>query len=79
MCGNFILPRGEKSLWIFCSSVQLDFTINQQRRIADFIDCKVADINAIISAKQEQLTVLDEYKKSTIYEYVTGKKEVPNE
>ena len=29
MCGNFILPRGEKSLWIFYSSVQLDFTINQ--------------------------------------------------
>ena len=28
MCGNFILPRGEKSLWIFYSSVQLDFTIN---------------------------------------------------
>ena len=30
MCGNFILPRGEKSLWIFYSSVQLDFTINHK-------------------------------------------------
>ena len=29
LCGNFILPQGEKSLWIFYSSVQLDFTINQ--------------------------------------------------
>ena len=31
MCGNFILPRGEKSLWIFYSSVQLDFTINREK------------------------------------------------
>ena len=30
LCGNFILPRGEKSLWIFYSSVQLDFTINRK-------------------------------------------------
>lgn len=50
---------------------------NEQKQIADYLDRKVSDINATISAKQEQLTVLDEYKKSTIYEYVTGKKEVP--
>ena len=33
LCGNFILPRGEKSLWIFYSSVQLDFTINRPRKL----------------------------------------------
>ena len=32
---------------------------------------------AIIDAKKEQLETLEEYKKSVIYEYVTGKKEVP--
>ena len=31
----------------------------------------------VIVEKKEQLEVLDEYKKSLIYEYVTGKKEVP--
>jgi len=33
LCGNFILPRGEKSLWIFYSSVQLDFTINHNIKV----------------------------------------------
>ena len=35
MCGNFILPRGEKSLWIFYSSVQLDFTINLEKSFGE--------------------------------------------
>ena len=34
-------------------------------------------IYAIISDKKAQLETLDSYKKSLIYEYVTGKKEVP--
>ena len=32
LCGNSILPQGEKSLWIF-SSVQLDFTINRPEEV----------------------------------------------
>lgn len=35
-------------------------------------------IEKVIAEKKEQLEVLDEYKKSLIYEYVTGKKEVPS-
>ncbi len=49
----------------------------EQQAIIDFLDSKCADIDAIISGKQKQLDVLKEYKKSLIYEYVTGKKEVP--
>ena len=49
---------------------------DEQKRIADYIDRKVADINAIIDIKHEQLATLDAYKKSLIYEYVTGKKSV---
>lgn len=51
--------------------------LKEQQVIADYLDAKCADIDAIISGKQKQLDVLKEYKKSLIYEYVTGKKEVP--
>lgn len=48
----------------------------EQVAIADFLDAKVTEIDGIIDQKKEQLEVLDSYKKSLIYEYVTGKKEV---
>lgn len=50
--------------------------LNEQGKIASFLDAKCAEIDSIIQTKKEQLAVLDEYKKSIIYEYVTGKKEV---
>lgn len=49
---------------------------NEQVEIADYLDEKIFEIDECISAKQEQLSVLEDYKKSLIYEYVTGKKEV---
>ena len=52
-------------------------TLREQAKIADYLDDKSAEIESIIAQKQEQLTILAEYKKSIIYEYVTGKKEVP--
>lgn len=51
--------------------------LKEQQVIADYLDAKCADIDAAIVGKQKQLDVLKEYKKSLIYEYVTGKKEVP--
>lgn len=51
--------------------------IDEQHRIADYLDAKCARIDSIIQNKQELLANLDTYKKSLIYEYVTGKKEVP--
>lgn len=51
--------------------------IKVQRRIADYLDTKCARIDSIIQNKQKLLANLDTYKKSLIYEYVTGKKEVP--
>lgn len=50
---------------------------NEQKQIADYLDRKCYKIDDIIEAKNKQLSTLDEYKKSLIYEYVTGKKEVP--
>ena len=48
----------------------------EQDRIVEYIDNKLYEVNSIIKEKQKQLELLDEYKKSLIYEYVTGKKEV---
>ena len=49
---------------------------NEQKQIADYLDRKCFEIDDIIEAKNKQLSTLDKYKKSLIYEYVTGKKEV---
>ena len=51
--------------------------LSEQQAIADFLDSKCSDIDATIAGKQHQLSILQDYKKSLIYEYVTGKKEVP--
>lgn len=50
--------------------------IDEQKNIAVYLDSKCKEIESIIASKKQQLTVIDSYKKSLIYEYVTGKKEV---
>lgn len=54
-------------------------SLTEQREIVEYIDKKCAEIESVIADKKKQLEVLDNYKKSLIYEYVTGKKEVVNE
>lgn len=49
---------------------------NEQNDIVDYLDKKTKLIDDSIAIKQRQLETLEEYKKSLIYEYVTGKKEV---
>lgn len=50
--------------------------LKEQNIIANYLDKKSSNINSIISTKKQQLESLNSYKKSLIYEYVTGKKEV---
>lgn len=50
--------------------------LNEQQAIADYLDEKCATINSILDDKQAQLKVIQQHKKSLIYEYVTGKKRV---
>lgn len=50
--------------------------LDEQQEIADYLDNKCAEIEQIITEKKTQIETLDAYKKSLIYEYVTGKKEV---
>lgn len=48
----------------------------EQKQIVAKIDEMLAKVDALIAEKQNQLATLEEYKKSVIFEYVTGKKEV---
>lgn len=68
------MPRASweyiKNLPIFLPS------INEQHAIADFLDMQCEKLNRIIDKKQVQLYTMQNYKKSLIYEYVTGKKRV---
>lgn len=51
--------------------------IVEQTQIVNFLDDKCEKIDSIIENKKAQLKTIETYKKSLIYEYVTGKKEVP--
>ncbi len=50
---------------------------SEQADIAEYLDYKCKEIDLLISKKQQYLTEIENYKKSLIYEYATGKKECP--
>lgn len=50
--------------------------ISEQNEIVEYLDSKCAEIDTIIAEKKQQIETIEEYKKSLIFEYVTGKKEV---
>lgn len=51
--------------------------IREQMKIASYLDTKCAEIDSLIKSKEKLIEELTAYRKSLIYEYVTGKKEVP--
>ena len=51
--------------------------LEEQVAIAKYLDDKVSSITQYIDANKQKIAILQDYKKSIIYEYVTGKKEVP--
>ena len=51
-------------------------SVEEQQQIADFLDKKCNAIDSIISKKEQLIEKLESYKKSLIYECVTGKREV---
>lgn len=51
-------------------------SIEEQHKIASYLDTKCSEIDSLIALKQAKIEELKEYKKSIIYEYATGKKEV---
>lgn len=50
--------------------------ITEQKEIANYLDAKCAEIDKLIAKKEQLVKELDSYKKSLIYEVVTGKREV---
>ena len=50
--------------------------LQEQQAIASYLDEKTSQIDSLIEIKREKITELKDYKKSIIYEYVTGKKKV---
>ena len=63
--------------WAYFKSMKICFPdALEQEAIADYIDNKSAQIDSIIAQKDGLISKLTEYKKSLIYEVVTGKREV---
>ncbi len=52
--------------------------MDEQKEIADYLNDTVQKIDALLSSRQKQVDVLEGYRKAVIFEYVTGKKEVPS-
>lgn len=51
-------------------------TLGEQQQIVQYLDYKISTIDSLIEDKTKVIEELENYKKSLIYEYVTGKKEV---
>ena len=67
--------------WRLQADKFLNFTIpvpsyEEQKEIAEYLDKKCAEMDTLIARKTALLEEMESYKKSVIYEYVTGKKEV---
>ena len=56
--------------------VAIPETIAEQKKIADYLDAKCTEIDGLIAKKEQLVKELESYKKSLIYEVVTGKREV---
>lgn len=50
--------------------------LSEQKEIVDYLDAKCAEIDGLIAKKEQLVKELESYKKSLIYEVVTGKREV---
>lgn len=74
---NFIRDGQDLRFSNFAQVPLYEPPLSEQEDIASYLDMKCSQIDSISDQKKEQLTVLEACKKSLIYEYVTGKKEVP--
>ena len=69
--GRWRLPAEQLKLFVLPMP-----PLSEQKQIASYLDTKCSEIDSLIALKQAKIEELKEYKKSVIYEYVTGKKEV---
>lgn len=67
------MPRANTD---FIKNMQIPIPpFEEQEKIATYLDKKCSQIDNLIKIKEEKIQKLNDYKKSIIYEYVTGKKE----
>lgn len=52
-------------------------SVQEQQEVLCYLQHKTTEMDRLIECKQRLLTEMEAYKKSVIYEYVTGKREVP--
>ena len=57
--------------------ISLPKTRDEQESVCNYLDNMCNEVESIIESKKLQISTLEDYKKALIYEYVTGKKEVP--
>jgi type I restriction enzyme S subunit len=69
--GRWRLPAEQLKLFVLPMP-----PLSEQQHIASYLGTKCSEIDSLITLKQAKIEELKEYKKSVIYEYVTGKKEV---
>ncbi|MCM1008932.1 MAG: restriction endonuclease subunit S [Ruminococcus flavefaciens] len=60
----------------FSRLIVFEPTVEEQNAIVSFLKDKCSEIDFTIAEKKQQIEIIEEYKKSLIFEYVTGKKEV---
>ena len=68
--------------WRLQADKFLDFEVlapsyEEQCEIADYLDTRIKEIDSLIMVKEKLVSELQEYEKMLIYDYATGKKEVP--
>lgn len=73
---NFIRDGQDLRFSNFAKVPLFEPPYSEQVKISNYLDNKVTSIEYALADKKKQLAVLDFYKKSLIYEYVTGKKEI---
>lgn len=73
---NFIRDGQDLRYSNFVQVPLFEPSLEEQKGIADYLNKKCAEIDQLISKKESFAAELESYKKSLIFEYVTGKKEV---
>lgn len=74
ICNKATIAHFTKDKFSFLPLVVL--SLEEQQAIVSYLDQKCTQIDSLIAIKQRKIEKLQQYKKSVIYEYVTGKKEV---
>ena len=76
-CGHGIVDDLWTTTWQEMKKIVIPTpSLDEQESIASYLDVRVAEIEGCISEKKKEIEAFESYKKSLIFEYVTGKKEV---